>query len=57
MSLGGFEKKCPDCSGIGYEDVPDEMEVEKFLGSDVSDSSSKAKAAPKKKTVRKKQNA
>lgn len=44
MGLGGMEKKCKPCGGVGYVSKIDEKDEEKFLAS---------KSPPKKKAVAK----
>lgn len=31
VGLGGLEKKCNECSGIGYKEIADNKEVDDFL--------------------------
>jgi hypothetical protein len=31
MRLGGFYTDCKQCKGVGYEDVPDEKEIDALL--------------------------
>lgn len=31
VGLGGLEKKCSECNGIGYQEIADSKEVDAFL--------------------------
>jgi hypothetical protein len=51
VGLGGLEKKCSECSGIGYKEIADSKEVDDFLNQEPAETVEIKKPGRKKKVA------